>query len=93
MRPSRLSSRIGRGSAVAGITLFTLATTAASPGSPPAFAAAAAAAAAQPQAPARERPLVPEAFDLAPEVREAIDAAWLTDAERRGLEVFHGQWT
>jgi tetratricopeptide (TPR) repeat protein len=50
-------------------------------------------ASAQPQPPTRERPLVPEAFDLAPEVREAIDAAWLTDAERRGLQVFHGQWT
>jgi tetratricopeptide (TPR) repeat protein len=47
---------------------------------------------AQPQE-ARERPLVPEMFVLDGAVREAMDVAWLTDAERATLRVFHGQWT
>jgi hypothetical protein len=38
------------------------------------------------------RPLVPQLVGLNPSAQAAIDAAWLTDAERRALRVFHGVW-
>ena len=38
------------------------------------------------------RPLVPQLVGLHPSAQAAIDAAWLTDAERRALRVFHGVW-
>jgi tetratricopeptide (TPR) repeat protein len=51
---------------------------------------AAGSAAAQPAA--ADRPLVPQLVDLHPPAQAAIDAHWLTDAERRALRVFHGVW-
>ncbi|MCZ6850744.1 MAG: hypothetical protein O7F17_03810 [Planctomycetota bacterium] len=36
--------------------------------------------------------LVPEHVELHPSARAAINAAWLTEAERRPLRVFHGVW-
>ncbi len=37
-------------------------------------------------------PLVPEQVPLQPAAQAAIDAAWLTPAERSALRVFHGVW-
>ncbi len=53
--------------------------------------AACLAAAFQPQL-ATAQQLVPERFDLNPVAAQAIDAAWLTEDERRELRVFHGVW-
>ncbi|MCZ6446253.1 MAG: hypothetical protein O6758_08710 [Planctomycetota bacterium] len=36
--------------------------------------------------------LVPEHVELHPSARAAVNAAWLTEAERRPLRVFHGVW-
>jgi Flp pilus assembly protein TadD len=38
------------------------------------------------------QPLVPQLVKLHPSAQAAIDAAWLTDAERKELRVFHGVW-
>jgi tetratricopeptide (TPR) repeat protein len=45
-------------------------------------------------APAQDEraPLVSESYALAEAARTAIDAPWLTDAERSALRVFHGVW-
>ncbi|MFK7959706.1 MAG: tetratricopeptide repeat protein [Phycisphaerales bacterium] len=45
------------------------------------------AASAQPQ-----RAMVPEMFSLDVVVADALDAAWLSEAEQLSMEVFHGQW-
>jgi tetratricopeptide (TPR) repeat protein len=39
-----------------------------------------------------DRPLVPASFELAEAAGRAIDAEWLTAAERAELRVFHGVW-
>jgi len=41
---------------------------------------------------AQQGPLVPEVFSLDESVQAAIDAEWLTDAERSELRVRHGVW-
>lgn len=51
--------------------------------------------AALPALPASARqggPLVPDSFTLQAAARQAIDAEWRTEAERRGLRLFHGVW-
>ncbi|MHC4786471.1 MAG: tetratricopeptide repeat protein, partial [Planctomycetota bacterium] len=51
---------------------------------------AAGSATAQPAA--ADRPLMPQLVELHPSAQAAIDADWLTEAERKALRVFHGVW-
>ena len=39
-----------------------------------------------------QRRLVPESFTLDEAAQSALDAAWLTEEERRAMRVFHGVW-
>lgn len=40
----------------------------------------------------REKPLVPDSIPLSQTARQAVEAAYLTDDERKDLRVFHGVW-